>query len=79
MDLNSDLGESFGAWRMGDDACWRLSPARILPAVFTPGIRQGYWIPCGQLQRAAWLWGRMWDIPIWWVLAAGPWTPAAAN
>ena len=20
MDLNSDLGESFGAWRMGDDA-----------------------------------------------------------
>ena len=24
MDLNSDLGESFGAWRMGDDTALSL-------------------------------------------------------
>ncbi|HMO47130.1 MAG TPA: 5-oxoprolinase subunit PxpA [Rubrivivax sp.] len=35
MDLNSDLGESFGAWRMGDDA-------GILPLVTSANVACGF-------------------------------------
>lgn len=35
IDLNSDLGESFGAWRMGDDAA-------MLPIVTSANIACGY-------------------------------------
>ena len=38
IDLNSDLGESYGQWKMGmDPRSWRASARQTWPAVFTPG------------------------------------------
>ena len=43
IDLNCDMGESYGAWRMGDDAgSCRSSRRRTSPAAFMPGIRPRY-------------------------------------
>ena len=45
MDINSDLGESFGAWRMGDDAA-------MLQVVTSANIACGFHAgdPAGILQ-----------------------------
>ena len=57
MDLNSDLGESLGAWTMGDDAA-------MLEIVSSANVACGFHAgdPVGilQTQRAAWWWAPMW-------------------
>ena len=41
VDLNSDVGESFGRWMLGDDAAvLTSSPAPTSPAAFTPATRR---------------------------------------
>ena len=39
VDLNSDMGEGFGPWSMGDDAAMLISSRPpIWPAAFMPAI-----------------------------------------
>lgn len=52
LDLNSDLGESFGAWTKGNDAAMLdivISP--ISPAAFTLATRSLCARPCWQPAR----------------------------
>ena len=40
VDLNADLGESFGAWRLGDDeAMLAIVTSANVACGFTPGTR----------------------------------------
>ena len=51
IDLNSDLGEGFGPWVMGDDAAMlALSPAPTSPVVAMRAILKPCFKPCA-LQR----------------------------
>ena len=76
IDLNSDVGESFGRWSLGDDDrddCAR-SPVPTSPADSTPAIRASSGLPARRPRRPA-----SWSAPtsvtaIWRGSAAGTWT-----
>lgn len=55
MDINSDLGESFGAWRMGDDAA-------MLDIVTSANVACGFHAgdPAGILQTSSTRRPEMW-------------------
>ena len=47
MDINSDLGESFGAWRMGDDAAMlQVVTSANIACGFHAGDPAGICKPC---------------------------------
>ena len=47
MDINSDLGESFGAWRMGDDAAMlQVVTSANIACGFHVATRRVFCKPC---------------------------------
>ena len=73
IDLNSDLGEGYGAWKMGDDAAMLGIVVPPTSRRISRGRSAGH--PChparggGASSPSA----RMFHIPTAWALAAGPW------
>ena len=53
IDLNADLGESYGNWRMGDDvAMLEIVSSANIPADFTPAMRRPFAKPSARRQIA---------------------------
>ena len=70
VDLNTDMGESFGPWTLGDDAAGAALTARTWPAASTRATSLVMDAPVALCPRPAWPWAPSPATPISRALAA---------
>ena len=63
VNLNADMGESFGRYTLGNDQA-------LIPFVTTPQTQERCCGPCNSQSYREWNWGRMSPILTSWALGA---------